>query len=189
MDREGTWSVRVTVDGESNTVTYPISQLQLLSQGSESVGVELNRYQGSTSNTFYSTLAPVVTAVNLQAHLAWVIDQLAEELGVQSKQIPDIYLAGNGNLLQQVVRATGDEIGFEDGYYRSSGTHPGIYMRTNLFHSSVQEILAHEYAHLLLQEVGQDHLLPSWLNEGQSRYTEYGLGLQGVRPNAVKVAL
>ena len=189
LDGEGTWTVRVTVDGESNTITYPVSQLQLQSQGSETVGVELNRYQGSTSNTFYSALVPVATAIDLQAHLAWAVDQLAEELGVQSTQIPDIYLAGNQNLLQQLARATGDEIGFEDGYYRSSGTRPGIYMRTNLVRSSVQAILTHEYTHLLLQEVGPDQQFPAWLNEGLARHTEYGLGLQGFRPNAVKVAI
>ena len=161
----------------------------MLSQGSETVGVEPNRYQGSASNTFYSTLVPAVTAVDLQAHLAWVVDRLAEELGVQSKQFPDIYLAGNQNLLQQVARATGDEIGFEDGYYRSSGTRPGIYMRTNLLRSSVQAILSHEYTHLLLREIAMDQPLPSWLNEGLARHTEYGLGLQGIRPNSVKVAL
>ena len=31
--------------------------------------------------------------------------------------------------------------------------------------------------------------MPSWLNEGLARHSEYGLGLQSVRPNAVKVAL
>ena len=181
--------MEVNIDGESNTVTYPISQLQLILQDSETVGVELSRYQGSASNTFYSTLVPVATAVELQAHLAWVVDRLAEELGVQSNQIPDIYLTGNQNLLQQVALATGDSIGFEDGYYRGSGTRPGIYMRTNLFRSSVQSILTHEYTHLVLQEVAMARPLPSWLNEGLSRHTEYGLGLQGVRPNAVKLVL
>ena len=189
LDGEGTWTVQVTVDGESNTITYPVTQLQLQSQGSETVGVELNRYQGSTSNTFYSALVPVATAIDLQAHLAWAVDRLAEELGVQSTQIPDIYLAGNKNLLQQVARATEDEIGFEGGYYRSSGTRPGIYMRTNLVRSSVRAILTHEYTHLLLQEVGPDQLFPAWLNEGLARHTEYGLGLQGVRPNAVKIGI
>ena len=188
-DREGTWTLQVNIDGESNTITYPVAQLQLPPQDSETVGVELSRYQGSASNTFYSTLVPVATAVNLQAHLAWVVDRLAEELGVQSSQIPNIYLTGNQNLLQQVARATGDEIGFEDGYYRSSGTRPGIFMRTNLFRTGVQGILTHEYTHLLLQEVALDQSLPSWLNEGLSRHTEYGIGLQGARPNAVKVAL
>ena len=189
MDREGTWTVNVTVNGESNTVTYPVSQLQLVLQDSEILGVELSRYQGSTSNTFYSSLVPAATAVELQAHLAWVVDRLAEDLGVQSNQIPDIYLTGNQNLLQQVAVATGDDIGFEDGYYRGSGTRPGIYMRTNLFRSSVQSILTHEYTHLVLQEVASGRSLPSWLNEGLARHTEYGLGLEGVRPNAVKLVL
>ena len=65
----------------------------------------------------------------------------------------------------------------------------GSMLRTNLLRSSVQAILTHEYTHLLLREVVPDRSLPSWLNEGLARHTEYGLGLQGVRPNTVKVGL
>ena len=177
-DQEGTWTVRVTLDGEVSSVTYPVTQLQLLLQDTETVGVELRRYQGSASNAFYSTLVPAATAIDLQAHLVWVVERLGEELGVHSKQIPDIYLAGNQTLLQQVARATGNEIGFEDGYYLGSGNRPGFYMRTNLFLSSLRAVLTHEYTHLLLREVSPDQSLPAWLNEGLARHSEYTLVLQ-----------
>jgi len=188
-DQEGTWTVRVTIGGEVSTVTYPVTQLQLPLQDPETVGVELRRYQGSASDTFYSTLVSAATTVDLQAHLVWVIERLGEELGVQSKQIPDIYLAGNQTLLQQVAEAVGDEIGDEEGYFRGTGDRPGIFMRTNLFRSSLQAVLTHEYTHLLLQEVAPDRSLPAWLNEGLARHSEYGLGLQSVKPDAFKVLL
>ena len=188
-DREGVWSVRITIDGDTSNVTYSVSQLQLPSQETETVGVELRRYEGSVSNTLYSSLVPATMAVDLQAHLAWVVERLGEELGVQSRQIPDIYLAGNANLLQQVAQATGDDVGFEAGYYRSTGTRPGIYMRTDFFENSIRGILTHEYTHLLLQEAANDQSLPAWLNEGMARNSEYALGLESSRSDAVRVKL
>ena len=142
-------------------------------------------YAGSASETFYSALVPTSLAVDLQAHLAWVVNQMSQDLGVQSRQIPDIYLAGNDSLLRQVAQATGTTIGFEDGYYRSSGIRPGIYMRTDFYASGVRSILTHEYTHLLLREAAQDRQLPAWLSEGIARDAEYRLGLRSARPDAV----
>ena len=188
-NREGVWSVRVTIDGETSSVTYSVGQLQLPSQETETVGVELRRYEGSVSNAFYSSLVPAALVVGLQAHLARVVERLGEDLGEHSRQIPDLCLTGNTNLLQQVAQATGDNVGFEDGYYRSEGTRPGIYMRTNFFESGVHAILTHEYTHLLLQEVAEDESLPAWLNEGMARNSEYTLGLESIRPDAARVQL
>ncbi len=170
-------------------MTYPVTQLQLPPQDTETVGVELRRYQGSASDAFYSILVPAATAIDLQAHLVWAVDRLSEDLRVQSPQIPDIYLAGNETLLQQVARATGDEIGYEDGYYRSTGNRPGIYMRTNLFLTNLRAVLTHEYTHLLLREVAPDQSLPAWLNEGLARHSEYALGLQSANPDTLRVLL
>jgi hypothetical protein len=188
-DLEGQWSVRVTIDGETSPVTYSVSQLQLPSQETETLGVELRQYQGAASNTLYSALVPAALAVDLQAHLAWAADRLWDDLGIQSRQIPDIYLAGNRSLLQQVAQATGNDIGFEDGFYRSGGTRPGIYMRADFFGSGIRAILTHEYTHLLLQEAVGDQALPAWLNEGVARNSEYRLGLEDATPNAVRIHL
>lgn len=141
-------------------------------------------YAGSASETFYSSLVPSTLAVDLQAHLAWVVGQLKDDWGVQSRQIPDIHLAGNDSLLRQVAQSTGTTIGFEDGYYRSSGIRPGIFMRTDFYATGVRSILTHEYTHLLLQESAQDKQLPAWLNEGISRDSEHRLNLLGARPSA-----
>ena len=184
QDKEGAWSANITVDGETSSVSYTVSQLQLASSGNQTVGVEMRVYAGSASETFYSSLVPSTLAVDLQAHLAWVVGQLKDDWGVQSRQIPDIYLAGNDSLLRQVAQSTGTTIGFEDGYYRSSGIRPGIFMRTDFYATGVRSILTHEYTHLLLQESAQDKQLPAWLNEGISRDSEHRLNLLGARPSA-----
>tara|TARA_B100000315_G_scaffold121362_1_gene111189 strand:- start:5086 stop:6645 length:1560 start_codon:yes stop_codon:yes gene_type:complete len=188
-DQEGVWSVRITIDGETSDITYPVDQPQLADQDMETVGVALRRYQGTVSNTYSSTLVPGILPVDLQSHLAWAMDRLEDSLGVRTRQIPDIYLAGNSGLLQQIAQATGDDIGFEDGYYRSGGTRPGIYLRTDFFRSSLQGIVTHEFVHLLLVEIAGGQALPAWLNEGMARYYEYELGLLGTRPDAVRVSL
>jgi len=183
-DQEGAWSANITVDGETSSVSYTVSQLQLASSGNQTVGVEMRVYAGSASETFYSSLVPSTLAVDLQAHLAWVVGQLKDDWGVQSRQIPDIYLAGNDSLLRQVAQSTGTTIGFEDGYYRSAGIRPGIFMRTDFYATGVRSILTHEYTHLLLQESAQDKQLPAWLNEGISRDSEHRLNVMGARPSA-----
>jgi len=185
LDGEGVWSANITINGETSSVTYLVNQLQLDSTGIQTVGVEMRVYAGSASQTFYSALVPTSLAVDLQAHLAWVVGQLNQDLGVQSRQIPDIYLAGNEALLRQVAQAAGTTIGFEDGYYRSSGIRPGIYMRTDFYGSGVRSILTHEYTHLLLQEAAQDKQLPAWLSEGIARDAEYRLGQRGAKPDAI----
>ena len=111
--------------------------------------MELRLYQGFVSDMYYSTLVSDSLVVDLQAHLAWVVEQLQERLGIQSSRIPDIYLAGSTGLFEVVSEATGREVGFEDGYYSSGGSRPGIYMRTDFFRTRVQRLLTHEYLHLV----------------------------------------
>ena len=125
-------------------------------------------------------------AVDLQEHLAWVTDELWERLGIQSRQIPDIYLTGNRGLFEEVSRAIGEEVGFEAGYYISRGPRPGIYMRTDFLRSEVRMLLTHEYLHLVLDELAGSTPLPAWLHEGLAKYYEYEFSLQGERPNGAR---
>ena len=53
QDREGVWTLEITVDGHTTSVSYAVSQLQLQVE-QETLGVELRRYQGLVSNTLYS---------------------------------------------------------------------------------------------------------------------------------------
>ena len=88
---------------------------------------------------------PSALAVDLQSHLGRVVEELRERLGLQSGAIPNIYLAGNMQLFEQIAQATGVDIGFEQGYYRSGSIHPGIYMRADDLLSELQGTLTHEY--------------------------------------------
>ena len=188
-DVEGVWSVRVETEDESTFENYLLSQLQLPDQPSETIGIQMRRYRGSLSDTYYSSLVPSTVAVDLQSHLGWVADRLSQDQGVQSLRIPDIYLAGNQNLFSELAAATGTSVGFEDGFYRSSGTRPGIYIRTDTFRTDLQALLTHEYVHLTLNEIASGHSLPPWLNEGLAEYLEFDLGLMGERPNATRFRL
>ena len=161
LDNEGVWSVRLTMDAGTVSVDYPVSQLQLPVRRIEEVGVELRLYQGFVSDMYYSTLVSDSLVVDLQAHLAWVVEQLQERLGIQSSRIPDIYLAGSRGLFEVVSEATGREVGFENGYYSSGGSRPGIYMRTDFFRTRVQRLLTQEYLHLVLGELADGRSPPA----------------------------
>ena len=187
-DIEGEWSMRLGINGRTTTVSYSISQLQL-AVGLETVGVELRSYQGVATNTFYSALVPSTLAVDLQGHLTWVMDQLDQRLNLQSDQIPDIYLLGNRNIFEQVGRAIGAQVGAEPGFFRTGGTHPGIYIRTDFLRASIQRTLNHEYVHLILREEAPNRAIPAWLNEGTAEYYEHELALEGLRPDATKLLL
>ncbi len=189
LDSEGIWGVNVTNDGESTVENYSVSQLQLANQEPEIVGIEMRKYQGSVSDTYYSTLVPATLAVDLQAHLNWVAEQFHERQGIQTATIPDIYLAGNRALFEQVAAASGTIVGFETGFYRKSGSRPGIYMRTDFFRTNILRLLTHEYVHLVLDGVSLDREIPAWLNEGAARYFEYTLNLEGERPEATRIRM
>jgi len=179
----------VTVNGESTVENYSVSQFQLAGREPELVGIELRKYQGFVSDTYYSALVPATLAVDLQAHLIWVAEQIQERQGIQSTTIPDIYLAGNRTLFEEIAAATGTIVGFEAGFYRKSGNRPGIYMRTDFLRTNILRLLTHEYVHLVLDEISLDRELPSWLNEGTARFFEYTLNLESERPDATRLRL
>jgi hypothetical protein len=189
LDKEGVWSLRVTVDGATSSVSYPVGQLQLAGESTVTVGVELRRFQGSTSDVYYSALVPATLAVDLQSQLAWVVGQLGQRLGIQSRVIPAIYLAGNKPLFEQLGAAVGQTIGFEAGFFKSSGVRPGIYMRTDSYHTELLRTLTHEYVHLVLDELANGRPLPAWLTEGMASFYEYELGLAGGRADATRLRL
>jgi hypothetical protein len=90
-------------------------------------------------------------------------------------------------LFEQVAAATGTIVGFETGFYRKSGSRPGIYMRTDFFRTNILRLLTHEYVHLVLDGVSVGREIPAWLNEGTARYFEYTLNLEGERPDATRL--
>ena len=186
-DAEGIWTVRIDIDGVRHSATYPVSQLQLSVQDVETVGLEMRRYQGTASDSYIASLVHTSFAVDLQAHLVWLVRRLDEEYGLRSTQIPDIYLVGDRTNLESVAQSIGTDVGFEYGFYRSFGSRPGIYMRTDEFRTGVQRVLTHEYVHLIVGELSNNRNVPAWLNEGLAEYFESKLGLESERPNATRL--
>ena len=180
-DVDGQWSVRITVDGETTTVSYPVTQLQLPLAGKETVGAEFRRYQGLASDTYFSAFVSTSLAVDLQSYLGWVIVRMDESYGLRSGSIPDIYLAGDQALFRKVSEAVGVDLGFESGYFKRGGARTGIYMRVDFPGSEIRRLLTHEYVHLVLDEDTETARLPAWLEEGLATYTEYLLGLESER--------
>ena len=186
QDSEGVWSVDITVAGDTTSISYTVAELQVPVQEITNVGVELRRYQGQLSDTFYSARVPGTLAVEFQSQLGWFADRIAEILGIHSRKIPDIYLLGNESLLVQIGAAVGQDVGFEFGFFLGSGGRPGIYMRTDAYIAELQATLAHEYLHLLVSERTNNASLPAWLNEGLAEYLEFELGVQGTRPRVAR---
>lgn len=58
-------------------------------------------------------------------------------------------------------------------------------MRTNLPETEVQQIMVHEYVHLVFDGVAQGKAFPAWLSERLAKFYEFDVGLAGDRPNAV----
>ena len=184
LDTEGVWTVRLTGLGQPISETYVVSQLPLADQGTKTLGIEFRRHRGQASDTYYSSRVPAVLAVNLQAHLSYAIDAIRELLGLSTGQIPDLYLVWGRENLGKAKAALGLEIGFEDGFFWSGSTHPGIYGRVDFFRSSVLKLITHEYVHLLLDEEYGDRDIPAWLNEGMAEYLEYELALDDPRSDS-----
>ena len=189
LDSEGIWSLRINSYDRTDTVSYPLTQLQQPAAELVSNGVDFRMVQGLVSDSYASALVPAALALDLQSHLAWVATRLSEGYGLQSSVIPDIYLTGNRGILEQASRAIGVVLGFEDGYFISRGDRPAIYMRTDSWRTSVERLLTHEYVHLTLSKLEGNTPLPTWLEEGLAVYIEHELGLLSTEPDIARRSL
>ena len=191
LDREGTWSVVVAVDGVDYPVEYPVMDLPLPKPESAELGVELRRYRGSVSDTYTSALVPAALTIDLQSYLVWTMVVLSSEMGIaRTSQIPDLYLAGSGDALDRIREEIGFDVPIEpDGFYSDVGGSPAVYIRTDYPLTSILRLLTHEYVHLALDEMSGGVRLPAWIDEGLSTYAEYSLGLRSVRPDATRAQM
>ena len=187
QDVPGNWSVRLSFDGRIKAVPYELSELNLSGLEAMMLGTPLKGYHGDVSVTFFSEFVPAALALDLQEELERTALLLDRRLGVRSEQIPELYLLGNRSLLDLISQATEVDLGFEDGYYRSFGIRPGIYMRADLLETEVQALMVHEYVHLVFDGVGKGKQLPAWITEGLAQYYEFETGLAGRRPSATKL--
>ena len=188
LDREGTWSVVVAVDGSKYPVEYTVTDLPLPAPESVELGVELRRYRGTASDTYTSALVPSALTIDLQSYLVWAMVTLSSELGIaRTSQIPDLYLAGTAEDLARMREAIGFDPPLEpDGFYSAVGDGPAVYVRTDLPLTGILRLLTHEYTHLALDEMSSGLRLPAWIDEGLATYAEYSLGLRSVRPDATR---
>ena len=191
LDREGTWSVVVAVDGVDYPVEYPVMDLPLPKPESAELGVELRRYRGSVSDTYTSALVPAALTIDLQSYLVWTMVVLSSEMGIaRTSQIPDLYLAGSGDALDRIREEIGFDVPIEpDGFYSDVGGNAAVYIRTDYPLTSILRLLTHEYTHLALDEMSGGVRLPAWIDEGLATYAEYSLGLRSVRPDATRAQM
>lgn len=185
-DREGIWTVVVTLEGEPFQVVYPVTQVILPALESIELGAELRWYRGSAADTYISAGVPFSLVLDIQSYLLWVMEMMDSDMGLQSAQIPDLYLASSEEVLTKIGEALGIGPRFESGFYTSSIEGSGIYVRTDALLTEILRTIVHEFVHLALDEMDGAVSVPAWLNEGLASYTEFELGLQGVRPNATR---
>jgi hypothetical protein len=108
--------------------------------------------------------------------------QIEEILGVVIGSIPDMYLVGDirsGDQLNQAVLGRDWNRQFQ-GFYRTGGSHPGIYVKVPAARSNLNRIIVHEYIHHVNKELRRSNPeLPRWLNEGIAKYYGYQLNDSG----------
>lgn len=189
QDEPGDWSVDINLNGSLSSTTYSITELQLSGHDGVTIGANLTQNRGLHSTVYYSELVPTALMVDLREHLSATALLMERRTGTEIGQLPDLYLLGNREIMERVAAATGVVLGFEDGYFKSFGTRPGIYMRTDLLSTGVRRLLTHEYVHLVFDDLAGGRKLPAWLTEGLSRYYEYDFALSGPRASASQLRL
>ena len=195
-DYEGKWTVKTTVspdtpNARTHTLKYTLEALESEPPEKVHMWTKLNRYQGPGSDAYYSDFVPMALAADLQAQMARTADFLEERLGARAEELQDVYLMGNRELFEQVERYMGIEPGWESGFYskpcRGCYQHrPGIYIQADArdTESALNRILAHEYAHSLVETISKQksEVLAKWINEGLAGWSEHEVGISGDRP-------
>ena len=184
QDHAGAWSVDIDLGGSIYSAAYTLESLTLMDFETVSIGTLLTKHEAPGFAVYYSDLVPTALVVDLQEHLSDTALLLERRIQTEMSTIPDIYLAGNHELMGQVSTVTGIDLGFEDGYYITGGQLPGIFMRTDLLGTEVRRLLTHEYIHHVFDSLANDQTLPAWLTEGLSKYYEFDTALSGSRPDA-----
>ena len=188
QDSEGIWTVKLTGLGDPVNVTYPVADLQLPLQGYKTLGVEFRIHQGTASNVYFSAGVPAALAVDAQAHLAFANAEVQETLGIRSGRIPDLYLVWGSESFKALQAALGLEFDVElQGFHwGSSSPNPGIYVNAELFRGLLWGVIAHEFIHLVQDELTGGGDLLVWLVEGLPGYMTYEMMLKTSRPQYIR---
>ena len=192
-DIPGVWTARVIVgpyqdQPQAASLTYTLTDLEIEDQGTIHMGIDLRTYQGPESQVFFSDLVPAALAVDLQSRLASIVEGLENRLGFRTAEIPDLYLTANHSLFKRVQLFMGLDLGFAGAYFaypcaRCPRHDSGIYLWVNVhdFETTLLQTLTHEYAHALVDVIanGKAAVLPQWVNEGFSVWSENGITMAG----------
>jgi len=189
QDQEGGWMVEINIGGSIHSATYSLESLTLRDFEKVSLGTLLTKHEAQGFDLYYSDLVPTALVADLQEHITDAALLLAQRIQSEASSIPDIYLAGNRELMGLISIVTSIDLGFEDGYYITGGQLPGIFMRTDLLGTEVRRLLTHEYIHHIFDGLANDEILPAWLTEGLSKYYEFDVALLGPRPDATRLRL
>ena len=187
QDDAGAWSVDIEFAGSVYTATYTLGSLALGDLETVSLGTLLTRHSAPGFNIYYSDLVPTALVADLQEHLTDTAQLLEQSIQIEPGSIPDVYLAGNRELMSLVSSVTGIDLGLEDGYYTNYGERPGIFIRTDLKGTEVRRLLTHEYIHHIFDGLANERPLPAWLTEGLSKYYEFETALSGPQPDATQL--
>ena len=188
QDSEGIWTVKLTGLGDPVNVTYPVADLQIPLQGYKTLGVEFRIHQGTASNVYFSAGVPAALAVDAQAHLAFVNAGVHETLGIRSGRIPDLYLVWGSESFKALQAALGIEFDVEPAGFHWGSRNPiaGIFVNAERFRSGLWKTIAHEFIHLVQDELTGGADFPVWLTEGLPEYMEYEIGLETSRTQHIR---
>ncbi len=187
-DRAGDWTIAAETADKTLTFSYQLAVLDLGDLESLTFGVPLKVYRGPRANIFFSGLVPAAFAVDLQDHLGRFSRVLEEQLGIRSVQTPDIYVAGSGEQLIELLKAQGRPfVEAPGGYFSPREPRPGIYLRTDINPRFVPLASAHEYVHLVMKEYMEGKSTFVWISEGVAEYYSFEAGLETDRSYALSL--
>ena len=184
QDQAGDWTVHVRIDDTLSIIRYSYRKFAVPRQVHVQLGAPLFGCRSDEAVIFFSDSVNFAVTVDLHARLEFAADLMERELGVRTSAIPVIYMLGNQADFERVQRASGEEPGWEAGFFRSYGDYQGIFIQSDKQKTDVYHTLTHEYVHFLLDEISGGADLPAWVNEGLAEYYEYAVGRQGDFPDA-----
>ena len=189
QDATGDWTMDIDLAASVYRSVYTMEDLKLNDFERILLGTLLTRRDAGNFVIYYSELIPTALVVDLQEHLSETVLLLDRKIQTETKQIPDIYLLGNREIVNKVSTFTGTNLGFEDGYYTNFGERRGIFMRTDLLETEARRLLTHEYVHHIFGGLSRNQEMPAWLTEGLAEYYEFDIALSGPRPEASELRL
>ena len=184
QDQVGDWQARIEIDDSLRLINYSYTKFRLPRLVSENLGVPLYGCRSDEATIFFSDSVNFSVTVDMHANLEATADFLERQLGLRTAEVPVIYLLGSQSDFQAAAGASGKQVGWEAGFFRSFGEHAGIFIQSDKQRTELYQTLTHEYIHFLLDEVSGGADLPAWLNEGLAGFYEYEVGMRGENPTA-----